>query len=238
VAYAVCVALGAFLGMLATRFVPPDADVPPRVARAVRASALVGAVLGAYLLELPADLLHWAAVPEPLAHAGASLLFGRTVLGGVLGGWLAVELAKRRLGYRGATGDRFAVPLAIALAFGRIGCTLTGCCPGVPIAPGSRLARLSLVHRDPPRFPATLFEAYFPALAAVLLLVASRAGALRGRRLAVYLTAYALVRFGLERMRDNARIALGLSYYQFLAIALFALAGGTWVRRSRAVAPT
>jgi prolipoprotein diacylglyceryltransferase len=235
VVYTLFVALGVVASLAATRYVPRDAAVPPDVARAVRFAALVGGVAGAYLFELPADLCHWAAAPEAGGvHAGGTALLGRTVLGGLLGGWAAVELAKWRVGFVGATGDRFALPLALALVFGRLGCTLAGCCPGAPVAPESVWARASLVHRTPPRFPATLVEAYFHALAAVCVLLAARRGLGRGRRLAAYLAAYAVVRFALETMRANPRVALGLTYYQWLAVALFALAGGTLVRRSRA----
>src|SRR5690606_5645715 len=134
---------------------------------------------------------------------------------------------------RGATGDRFALPLALGLTFGRLGCVLTGCCPGVPIDERSPWARLSIVHHDPPRFPATLVESWFHALAACALLGLAWVGALRGRRLAIYVAAYAVVRFALEEWRDDPEVLLGLSYYQWLAIPLFALAASTAVARMR-----
>jgi prolipoprotein diacylglyceryltransferase len=137
--YAACVALGIFAAFVAARVLSTRSDVPEPVRRGVRVWALGGAVLGAHLFELPADLLGWAAPsPEALAHPGGTMILGRTVLGGLLGGWLAVEWKKRRLGYVGATGDGFAMPLALGLTFGRIGCTLTGCCQGQVLAEGSR----------------------------------------------------------------------------------------------------
>jgi phosphatidylglycerol:prolipoprotein diacylglycerol transferase len=227
--YSACVALGVMLAVIAVRLVPPDDDTPLDVVRKVRLAALVGAVLGAYLFELPADLFGWA--PSGVEPGAGHAVLGRTVLGGILGGWIAVELAKLRLGHRASTGDRFALPLAIGLTFGRIGCTLTGCCPGVPIDPSSPWARLSIVHRDPPRFPATLLESWFHVLAAIAIVVAMRFGLARGRRLGLYVAAYALVRFGLEELRDDPEVVLGLSYYQLLALPLFGLALWTIVRR-------
>lgn len=228
-AYGAFVALAIVVGLVASRYGPPD-PVPVDVRRRVRIAALVGAVLGAHLFELPADLFGWTAVPD---HGGTPFL-GRTVLGGILGGWIGVELAKWRAGFSGATGDRFAAPLAISLALGRMGCVFSGCCPGAPIDPSSPWARLSF--SEAPRFPATLVEAYFHAAAAVVLLVWTRLGRAAGRSFAAYVAALALVRFALEEVRANPEIALGLTYYQWLCLVLFGLAFATLVARTRAAA--
>ena len=114
--YTLCVALGILAAFAAARVLPQNTSVPaglagfPRgkdVRDGVRLWALIGAVVGAHLFELPADLFGWAAPsPEMLAHPGqGSMILGRTVLGGLLGGWIAVEWKKRRMGFVGATGD-------------------------------------------------------------------------------------------------------------------------------------
>jgi phosphatidylglycerol---prolipoprotein diacylglyceryl transferase len=51
---------------------------------------------------------------------------GKSVVGGLAGAILAIELLKARLGIAGSTGLRFAAPLAAAIAIGRIGCFLAG----------------------------------------------------------------------------------------------------------------
>src|SRR5437764_1047044 len=50
----------------------------------------------------------------------------RSIEGAVAGGILAVELYKRSAGVRGRTGARFALPLAVGVAVGRIGCFFAG----------------------------------------------------------------------------------------------------------------
>ena len=55
---------------------------------------------------------------------------GKSVLGGIIGGYLAVMLAKKRLGLIRPTGDLFAVALMAGEAVGRWGCFLGGCCGG------------------------------------------------------------------------------------------------------------
>ena len=87
------------------------------------AAAAIGALLGSRILGLleyaPARGFH----PRQLfAFTGG----GKTIVGGLLGGWLAVELLKRFAHIRSRTGDLFAVPLCIGIAIGRIGCFFAG----------------------------------------------------------------------------------------------------------------
>lgn len=231
--YLAFVALGVLAAFVAARVLPPS-EVPREVREGVRVWALVGAVIGAHLFELPADLLGWAAPsPEQIAHPGAgTMILGRTVLGGLLGGWIAVEWKKQRMGFAGATGDGFAMPLALGLTMGRMGCVLTGCCRGRVLDDGSIWAFVPSPDEGPARFPASLIEAYFHALSALVLLVLAKIGALRGRHLALYLALYAVVRFALEIERENPPIVGPLTYYQLLAVALLGLAGGTFARRT------
>lgn len=57
---------------------------------------------------------------------------GKTVLGAIAGGYLAVFLTKRALGLRRSTGDLFAVAISAGEAVGRWGCFFGGCCYGKP----------------------------------------------------------------------------------------------------------
>jgi phosphatidylglycerol---prolipoprotein diacylglyceryl transferase len=224
--YGLWVAAGVVLAFAATRLQPPDRSDLNNVQRQrVLLAAVIGAVLGAFLFELPADVLGWARRPEGVP-ADLLPLGGRTVLGGLLGGWLLVEVVKRRIGVSGATGDRFALPLAIALSFGRMGCASAGCCGG--IACDAWWAWHGQV-------PVQFIEMLFHASAAGLLALAVWQQWGSGRRLAIYLTLYAILRFTLETWRGNPPVALGLTWYQFLAIALGMLAGGTWWHRQRNV---
>jgi phosphatidylglycerol:prolipoprotein diacylglycerol transferase len=228
-AYSVCVAIGIALAYVARRLVPRPAY--PHAA-ALAAIACVGALSGALLCELPADWFGWAAggAGEPIVQHGIG---GRTVLGGILGGWLAVELAKPSLGIRVATGDGFAAPLAVALACGRVGCALTGCCPGRASTEGSWWRGIAIVAKDGvSRFPASVVESVFHGAAAVALLLLVRRGALAGRALAAYVAIYCVVRVALEEVRDNPAILGRWTYYQLLAVPLFALAAATFVRRA------
>lgn len=88
---------------------------------AVIASAAIGGLLGSRLLglleEAPRVRMTWQAIFLP---------GGKTIVGGLLGGWIAVEIMKHLRGIRSQTGDLLVVPLCIGIAVGRIGCFLAG----------------------------------------------------------------------------------------------------------------
>ena len=86
------------------------------------AAAAAGAALGSkllFLFENPADTL------QHLRDV-TFLMGGKTIIGGLIGGLIAVELVKSHIGERRSTGDLFVFPLIVGMAIGRIGCFLTG----------------------------------------------------------------------------------------------------------------
>jgi phosphatidylglycerol:prolipoprotein diacylglycerol transferase len=89
---------------------------------AVIAAAVAGAALGSkllYLFEDPQLTLH-------SLHNPVYLIGGKTIVGALAGGLISVELIKRYIGLRQSTGDLYAIPLALGIAIGRVGCFLTG----------------------------------------------------------------------------------------------------------------
>lgn len=87
---------------------------------------VVGATLGA---ALGSKILYWFEDPRKTLEHWNSFIYlmeGKTIVGGLLGGLIGVELAKKLIGWTRSTGDDFVLPLAIGMMIGRIGCFLTG----------------------------------------------------------------------------------------------------------------
>jgi phosphatidylglycerol---prolipoprotein diacylglyceryl transferase len=86
----------------------------------------MGCILGAALGN---KLVHWIQRADQWALLGDApwLIFqGQSIVGGLLGGLLGVELAKYRVGQTSSTGDRFVTPILLGLVVGRIGCFIAG----------------------------------------------------------------------------------------------------------------
>lgn len=171
-------------------------------------AALVGGAVGAKVLEWA---FNWQAFSR--VHSIQGLLAGRTVIGGFLGGSAAVIL--RRMGIRERRGNVFAPAIALGLAVGRIGCFLRGCCYGTPTGLPWGVNFGDHVHRHPTQLYESLFAL---VLFAVLMKLRNRVSA-PGRLLTVFMVAYFGFRFFEEFLRAGDRVALGLTLYQFAALA-------------------
>jgi phosphatidylglycerol:prolipoprotein diacylglycerol transferase len=200
--------------------------------------AAMGGALGSkllYLFEQPA--LTWAHRFDP-----SYLIAGKSIVGGLLGGLMGVELVKYLIGERRSTGDLFVIPLCVGMAIGRIGCFLTGLDDhthgiatslpwGVDFGDG--------IYRHPTQ----LYEL------AVLLLIALWAVRMKDRfpesgdLFKGFMVLYLTFRLLIEFIKPDPRSYLGLSgiqvacvlgliYYRRDLIRLFMPKGGLQVGRS------
>jgi phosphatidylglycerol---prolipoprotein diacylglyceryl transferase len=189
--------------------------------------ALVG---GAVLMRLGTWLQHTdlrenATLTEQWVHGN------RSILGGLVGAWLGVILAKRLSGYPLRTGDLFAPAVALGMAVGRVGCLLTEL-PGSPTGAGwgvtldaASAARVG-GPAGVPLHPSFGYEIAFHLVAFVVIWGWLRHRPLpAGEVLVWYVAAYGLFRFAVEFVRGNEVVWQGLTRPQlFLAATLPLLA--------------
>jgi len=188
--------------------------------------ALASAFLGAKLVYLGAEgWLHWHDQNRWLI-----LATGKTIVGGLLGGYAGVEIAKRALHYDKATGDWFAVIVPVTIVLGRIGCVLHGCCLGrVCDASWYTMNDASGIAR----WPAALVELIFNAVMLGVILLLRWRKILPGQHFHIYLITYGLFRFAHEFLRDTPRIIGPISGYQVAALGLAVLGLVGFIRRRR-----
>ena len=185
---------------------------------------LVGAIFGAWA---GSKLLAWIESPHyywALRHEPAAWLGGKTIVGGLLGGWAGIEFAKQKLGLTRSTGDLFVYPLAVGTAIGRLGCFFTGLSDhtygtattlpwGVDFGDGIM------------RHPTQLYESiYVLVLAGGLYLATRRRNLPSGALFRLYFAGYFLFRFAVEFIKPRETPLLGLSAIQCASLAGVTLA--------------
>jgi phosphatidylglycerol---prolipoprotein diacylglyceryl transferase len=232
-AYALFMLLAVAVFVLARRLTPqpPGLRALPWWQRAELALAgFVGGALGAKLPFAMADPSGWWT-------AAAWLSDGKTVITGLAGAYVAVEAAKAVLGVRVKTGDSFALPLALALAVGRWGCFCNGCCYGTETSLPWGVAFAMPDGTTRVCHPTQAYESLFHLGMAFVLAELMRRGLLARQRLKFYLIAYAAYRFLTEFIRPEPPWLLGLTFYQWAALALAAGLAAQWLADARAGEP-
>jgi phosphatidylglycerol---prolipoprotein diacylglyceryl transferase len=206
-------ALGVFL--IARHFIPRPTGLvtlPWWKRLALGLAAFIGGVLGA---KLPFA----AGSSAGFLTADAWLGDGKTVVAGMIGAYVLVELTKLALEIRVKTGDTFALPLALSMAVGRWGCFFNGCCYGVSTElPWG--VNFDVAGSATKCHPTQIYESLFHLAMAVVLMELLWRGLWRRHHLQIYLIAYGAYRFLTEFIRPEAVWWLGLTYYQWLAVVL------------------
>ncbi len=198
-------------------------DLPTGTKLGIGVGAFVGAMIGA---KLPFALSDW----EGLRAGTVWFAHGKTILCGIVGGYFGVEYAKWCLRVTVKTGDTFAVPVAVGVAVGRLGCFFGQCCYGTPTSlPWGVVFPLA----DPThvaRHPTQLYEFAFHATMAGILLMLLQARMFPGQLIKLYIICYLVYRFFSEFIRPEARDWYGLTAYQGAVIVLIPVFVWLWRR--------
>jgi phosphatidylglycerol---prolipoprotein diacylglyceryl transferase len=184
---------------------------------------LVGLLLGAALGNKLVFLIERPDVALTLWQTRSLAWPGQSIVGGLLGGLIGVEIAKQLTGQTRSTGDAMVLPIAIGLSVGRVGCFLAGLHDdtyGLPTA-----LPWGVDFGDGlPRHPTQLYEI---ALVLPLGLALHRTRfATPGLAFKLFLSSYLLWRFAVEFLKPvPVAWPLGLSGIQWtclIALALYA----------------
>ena len=89
-------------------------------------AVVLGCIIGAAIGNKAVHWIHHAEQWSLLARSPWLVLQGQSIVGGLLGGLLGVEIGKKYAGVTESTGDRFVVPILVGLLIGRIGCFIAG----------------------------------------------------------------------------------------------------------------
>lgn len=184
---------------------------------------LVGCVFGALA---GSKVLAWIeSAPDYLAAMRVTplaILGGKTIVGGLLGGWIGVEFAKRKLAIRQSTGDLYVLPLVLGIAIGRVGCFLTGL-PDHTYGIHSHLP-WAVDFGDGPRHPTQLYEIAFLLILGVALALRARKPHVNGELFRLFMLAYLCFRFAIEFIKPRYTIP----YLNISAIQLASFLGAAW----------
>jgi len=178
------------------------------------AAAIAGAAIGS-------KLLYWMSDPALTIRNWNNLYYlmaGKTIVGGLIGGLIAVEWIKRRLDIKRRTGDLFAIPLAVGIAIGRIGCFLSGLGDdtygvetswpwGVDFGDGTR------------RHPVQLYEIVWLGLLALWLFRLARLPRREGDLFKTFMVGYFAFRLLVDFLKPGLPLA-GLTAIQWASVAM------------------
>lgn len=185
-------------------------DFSRREAGLLLVAALVGGIFGAKISRLLFACLGGTDPVTVLAHPD-----GRTIIGGVIVGWMTIELAKKRLGIKRSTGDGFALALSCGEAVGRIGCFFNGCCYGV-----ATTVPWAIYQAGAWRHPTQIYSALFALSTFSLLCGVRHKVKFEGDLFRIYLLLFGVGRFFLEFLRERTEIFFGLSIAQWVSVEI------------------
>ncbi|GIW40155.1 MAG: prolipoprotein diacylglyceryl transferase [Candidatus Binatia bacterium] len=196
--------------------------------------AAAGGLLGARVLSILNDWRSFLEEPLSFALSGAGFAW----YGGFVGGTLAVTLAAKKYAVPWTTIVDAAAPgLALGHAIGRIGCELAGdgdwgkptSLPWAHSYPNAIVGweewtRAAGLPQDVRVHPAPIYESLAYLFVFAVLWALRKRSLPPGARFSLYLVLASAFRFGIEFVRINPPVLLGLSQAQWIS-ALLALTG-------------
>ncbi|MBP2830796.1 prolipoprotein diacylglyceryl transferase [Aquimarina sp. U1-2] len=182
-----------------------------------RLSIVIGAIFGAFLGSRIFGFLEHPFFSSDLDGL-LMVLNTKTIMGGLFGGLLGVELAKKVIGEKKSSGDVFTFPIILGILIGRIGCFFAGI---NEFTYGNKTDFFLAMDLGDglPRHPIALYEIIFLILLWVFLRYLQNSRTLpNGWLFQYFMILYFTFRFMIEFLKPNTFYIFGLSSIQYLCI--------------------
>jgi prolipoprotein diacylglyceryltransferase len=181
-----------------------------------RLSIILGAAIGAFLGSRIVGFLENPVWPTDI-YSLLNLFNTKTIMGGLFGGLLGVELTKKLIGEKQSSGDLFTLPIILGIFIGRIGCFLSGTNEFTYGKTTSFFAGMNLGD-GLKRHPIALYELLFLAILFVFLWKLKHTNLKNGLLFEYFMIAYFTFRFCIEFIKPNTFFFVGLSSIQILCL--------------------
>jgi len=177
------------------------------------AGAAAGAFIGSHVLGILEN-------PRKLMQMDWLYFMGNTtIIGGLLGGLIGVELTKNKIGVTVSSGDLMVYPIALSMIIGRTGCFLAGLEDGT-YGVASSLPWAVNFGDGVYRHPTNLYEIVFWLLFWVVLSRLEKKHELvNGARFKLLMVSYLMFRLGIEFIKPAYQFGFGLSVLQLACLA-------------------
>ncbi len=182
-----------------------------------RLSIILGAALGALIGSRLLGFLENPLIEISLQNL-VQLLNTKTIMGGLFGGLLGVELAKKIIGEKQSSGDLFVLPIVLGIFIGRIACFLSGIKEFTYGRETTSIFGMNLGD-DLLRHPTSLYELVFLILLFFMLNYIKKKVLLKnGDLFKIFMLIYFAFRFFIEFLKPNVFYIFGLSSIQLLCV--------------------
>ena len=190
---------------------------------------LICGIIGARIVYVALNFQYYVRNPPEIINLakGGLVWYGAFIFGMIAAAWF---LKKNRISFWEAA-DLFAPYIALAQAFGRIGCFLNGCCYG-SAAPSSFLLSVVFPEESVLRYPTQIFSVIVLLAIFVILRIWQKKRHFAGEIFLGYGLLYSMKRFGVEFFRgDYPKILYGLTISQFISLGLFTVCLSLFIYR-------
>lgn len=220
----IALAVAAIILWMTRQIIRKRADLPSPPDPTVALIAIPSGIVVSKLFHVIDKWDYYSQNPGQI-FSGAGLSIYGAIIGVTLFFWIYSKVKHYQYGF---FADLVAPGIILAQAIGRVGCTINGCCYGLP-APAWLPWSVVYTHPDSiaplgiALHPTQVYEIIFCLIGFAVLL--KLRGRLKpdGSLFLVYLTLYSAWRVGIDFLRDGTPFLLGLHQAQFIAIIVLAI---------------